>query len=187
MPTVADHAATLTYIADAFTRNGDRALGDSIPLSEHLRQTAHYAEIDGAPTLLVVAALLHDFGYLLISTDPTPEDPTVDQHCRRLTELFLLRHFVPGVADIVRNMLPAKRYLASVDPVYFATLTPSARDRLDRQGGLLTIAQAAEFERTAIFKDAVRLRRYADLAKFPGVDLPPLAHFNRHINATLNR
>lgn len=185
MPTVSNHV--ITEITEAFCKNGHRTLGDSISLDQHLRQTAHYAELDGASTLLVVAALLHDFGYMLIRTEPAPEDPTVDQHCRRLTELFLLRHFTPGIADIVRNMLPAKRYLATVDPVYYASLTASARRRLDLQGSFLTTEQVHAFEKTDHFKDAVRLRRYADLAKFPNLDLPALTHFTPYLIATLIR
>jgi len=45
------------------------------------------------------------------------------------------------------------------------------------QGGVYTPPQAAEFEAQSFAQEAVRLRRYDDLAKTPDALTPALPHF----------
>jgi len=52
------------FIADIFERRGAESyLGEPVTMSEHMLQGAWLAEQDGAPEVLVAAALLHDIGH----------------------------------------------------------------------------------------------------------------------------
>jgi len=52
-------------------RGAQAYFGERVSMSEHGLQAAHFAQIEGAPEPLVVAALLHDIGHLLESV---PDD-----------------------------------------------------------------------------------------------------------------
>ena len=62
----------IEVIFEVFESNGATAyVGEPVTLREHMLQSAHAAEQDGAPADLVAAALLHDIGHLL---HDEPED-----------------------------------------------------------------------------------------------------------------
>ena len=52
----------LSTIHAAFAKRGQQHYGEGVSLQEHSVQCAAFAERDGAPQALVVAALLHDIG-----------------------------------------------------------------------------------------------------------------------------
>jgi predicted HD phosphohydrolase len=45
------------------------------------------------------------------------------------------------------------------------------------QGGAYTVPEAEHFARQPFAQEAIRLRRYDDHAKVPGLATPPLAHY----------
>ena len=81
--------------------------------------------------------------------------------------------------------MPAKRYLCAVEPSYFDTLSPSSVQSLALQGGPFTADDVAAFEQHDHWEDAVRLRRYDDMAKIPGMATPDLEHYRSHMMAGL--
>jgi len=53
-------------IGALFERRGAGAyFGEPVSMLEHGLQAAHFARVDGAAPVLIVAALLHDIGHLL--------------------------------------------------------------------------------------------------------------------------
>ena len=78
------------------------------------------------------------------------------------------------VADLVEAHVLAKRYLAATDQRYSTVLSTESTRTLAVQGGPLTAAEVAAFERSASFDDAIRLRRADDAAKVPGRIVPGL-------------
>ena len=77
----------------------------------------------------------------------------------------------------------AKRYLCAVDSGYRKDLSEASRASLRLQGGPLEADELADFESLPFWRDAVRLRRWDDLAKREGVTTPPLRHFNVYLEA----
>jgi predicted HD phosphohydrolase len=80
----------------------------------------------------------------------------------------------------------AKRYLCATDPAYLRQLSPASQTSLKLQGGPFTPAQAAEFEANPHYRDAVALRRWDDLAKVPGMQVPTLDHYRPRLARVLH-
>lgn len=144
---------------------GDGRYDEAVSQTEHAAQTAALARADGASDELVVAALLHDIGHLLGGqADSTPDR---DLHHEDVAARFLGRWFGPGVVEPIRHHVNAKRYLCAVESGYRATLSRASAATLELQGGVMSPAEAAQFERLAGAPDAARLRRWDDRAKDP--------------------
>jgi predicted HD phosphohydrolase len=89
-----------------------------------------------------------------------------------------VRPFVPArVAWLIANHVVAKRYLCSVDARYELRLSPVSRRSLAAQGGVLDVEERLGLEVQPWFADAVRIRRWDDVAKAPGMTVPGLADY----------
>jgi predicted HD phosphohydrolase len=97
----------------------------------------------------------------------------------------LTDHFVPEVVEPIRLHVAAKRYLCAVDGDYFSKLSPPSVQSLHLQGGPMTPAQAAHFEKHPHFQEAIQLRRIDDQAKIPNLSTPPLTHYRDHLSQSL--
>jgi phosphonate degradation associated HDIG domain protein len=151
--------------------------GECVSVTEHALQAAWFAQEEGAPANLVVAALLHDIGHLI---DDVPDDFaqwTHDQHHERIGAAWLARRFGPDVSDPVRLHVPAKRYLCATEAAYFSNLSPASVRTLQLQGGPMQAAEAAAFEKERYFREAVRVRRWDDRAKIADLPVPGLATY----------
>lgn len=154
---------------------GGRAyLGEGVSIAHHSLQAAHLAELEGAPPSLVVAALLHDLGWLLRGG--------ARSHDARGTA-FLASHFDPEVTEPVRLHVAAKRYLCTVEPAYRSTLSLASVRTMRTQGGLLDDDAVAAFEAEPYAAEAVTLRRLDDRAKVPGAGTPDLEHYRHFVEA----
>jgi predicted HD phosphohydrolase len=148
-------------------------------------QSASAAERDGAPATLVAAAVLHDFGHMVHDLDPDCAADGVDSLHEDVGSRYLERHFPPAVTEPIRLHVASKRYLCAVDPAYLDELSDASRRSLALQGGPFSPGEAEEFRRGAHADDAVRLRRYDDLAKVPGLATPPLEHYRAVLEAVM--
>ena len=169
-------------IAGLFQRQGHNAyLGESVSQAEHAFQSAFLAEKDGASDALVLAALLHDVGHIL---EDVPEDLAergIDG-CHEVSgAAFLENVFGPEVAVPAQLHVDAKRYLCAVVPGYLAELSPASALSLKLQGGPLAGDELARFAANPHRDDAVRLRRWDDLAKIPGLVVPGISHYRDRI------
>jgi gamma-butyrobetaine dioxygenase len=175
-------------ILELFATRGAAAYhGEDVSQEEHALQSADLAAREGAPDALVVAALLHDLGHLLDGQDEDLAVRGVDGHHEEAAYAWLSRHFGPEVAEPVRLHVAAKRYLCAVDPTYRAGLSPASLLSLKLQGGPMTPAEVAAFEGNPFFGDAVRLRRWDDTAKEPGLDVPGPSHYRDRLAAAARR
>jgi gamma-butyrobetaine dioxygenase len=166
-------------------RGSAQYLGEPISIAEHMLQSAHAAERDGAAPTLVAAALLHDYGHLI---HDHPEDAAVHGLDTRHEEVafeFLSRHFGPAVAEPVRLHVAAKRYLCAVEPSYLAELSPASIHSLELQGGPYTADEVAAFAASPHADTAVRLRRYDDVGKEPELRTPGLEHYRPLLESML--
>jgi phosphonate degradation associated HDIG domain protein len=158
-------------------RGADAYFGEVVSVTEHGLQAAWFAQQDGAPANLVVAALLHDIGHLVDDVPDDFEEWTRDQHHERVGAAWLARRFGPEVSDPVRLHVPAKRYLCATEAGYFSNLSPASVRTLQLQGGPMAAAEVAAFELESYFREAVRVRRWDDRAKIADLKTPALADY----------
>jgi predicted HD phosphohydrolase len=90
--------------------------------------------------------------------------------------------FPDAVLEPIRLHVDAKRYLCLIDSGYWADLSPASQHSLELQGGIFDAAQAEAFMQQPFASEAVRLRRYDDLAKIPLTVTPPLSHFESYFS-----
>ena len=152
---------------------------ETIHQLEHALQCAYLAEQAGESVDTVVACLLHDLGHLLLSAHADSKDRMhhADDFHQHMVQPFLRGLFPDAVLEPIRLHVDAKRYLCLIEPSYSDQLSPASLHSLQSQGGVFDEAQAEEFIAQPFAFEAIRLRRYDDLAKVQGKRVPGLAHF----------
>lgn len=162
---------TLDDVLDLYDCWGAERYDEEVGQLDHALQTAALATSDGAVDALVAAALLHDVGHLLAlrGGQAGPHE--------RTAPAFLAALFPASVTAPIALHVAAKRYLCTVEPRYHAGLSAGSRRSLRRQGGPMSAGDAAAFEATPGWVDAVTLRRWDDLGKVEGAAVPGLAGY----------
>lgn len=141
--------------------------GEAVDLWTHQVETAAILAAQGADDELVVAALLHDLG-----------DGRVSEAEHAPWGAALVRRLLgERVAWLIATHAESKRYLCTIRPAYYATLSPVSQRTLERQGGRMTPEEVATFAAHPWAGDAVRMRLADDAGKDPAMTLPPLAPF----------
>jgi phosphonate degradation associated HDIG domain protein len=169
-----------TFIDDIFARfeaYGDERYGETVTQLEHALQSADLAQRDGAEPRLVVAALLHDYGHFVGGHGDAAQDLGVDVHHEVSGAAALAAWFPAEVLAPIALHVAAKRYLCAVEPGYEAELSTASALSLSLQGGRFTPMECERFEQNRGAADAVRLRRYDDLAKVEDARTPTLDSF----------
>ena len=135
----------------------DMCEGEAIDLCEHQLQTAEGLERLGADEALIVAGLLHDLG-----------DGRVAEAAHAPWAAALVRPLLgERVAWAIGAHADAKRYLCTVDPAYWETLSTVSKQTLIAQGGLMTADEQERFRAHPNADDALLLRRCDDGGKDP--------------------
>lgn len=143
---------------------------ERVTQAAHALQCARLAERERVAPSLIAAALLHDVGHLLAKDRPA--HGAMRQHDDRHEHIaagYLTRLFGPAVTEPVRLHVDAKRWLCATDPGYHATLSPGSVRSLELQGGPFSATEAAAFFAQPYAADAIKLRRWDDLAKDPSI------------------
>ena len=177
----------MTSLADEifaiFGRRGsDAYFGERVSMTEHALQAAHFAQQDGAPPRLVLAALLHDIGHLLEDVPADLADWTTDARHEEVGGRWLAERFGVEISGPVRLHVPAKRYLCATDPEYLTKLSSASVVTLQLQGGQMSPEEISRFETERFFDDAVRVRRWDDQGKVAGLTTPSLSEYRRLID-----
>jgi phosphonate degradation associated HDIG domain protein len=149
---------------------------ESVSALAHALQCAQMAEDARAESSLVAAALLHDVGHFVAIAEIGAMADVDDVHELRGVAV-LVRDFPPAVVEPIRLHVAAKRWLTAVEPAYLRGLSPASVHSLAQQGGPFQPGEIARFEALPYAEDAVRLRRWDDLAKTPGRATPGLDYY----------
>ncbi len=161
------------YIA----KGGRQYAGEAVTQLEHALQTAQLAEQSGASDELITACLLHDLGHMSNDEGETPTLRGVDDRHQYHGVRELKRLFGPAVLNPILLHVDAKRYLCAAEDGYWQSLSVDSKRSLELQGGTYSAEEAAQFITRAHAQDAVKLRRWDDLAKVTGAHTADLAHF----------
>ena len=174
-------------IVELFEYKGDSEYGgEAVTQLQHALQCALLAEQEGATPELISAALLHDIGHLLHQLPNDAPDRGVDDVHEELGWRYLSKHFVPSVSEPVRMHVAAKRYLCATDSDYQSQLSQPSVTSLMLQGGPMNADEVNEFESSSHWREAVRLRKWDDLAKVKDLVTPTLDHFASYLTASMN-
>jgi len=171
-------ALSLEHITHLLATRGVNQYGrEAVSQLEHALQCAQWAEKSGETPATVAAALLHDLGHLVCEQGDDDIANGINDHHEAVAVQVLRRLFGDEVLQPIALHVAAKRFLCATDPAYLAGLSPASRASLALQGGVMDAAACQRFCRHPHAADALRLRRYDDAAKTPGLATPPLAHY----------
>lgn len=180
---------SLQEVQNLLMRRGQNQYGmEAVNQLEHALQCAHLAEMANETSETIVACLLHDFGHLLVAerNESVEQDTSMDDLHQYIALPFLRGLFPDAVLEPIRLHVDAKRYLCLIEPSYWQSLSVASKHSLEQQGGVFDELQAQAFISQPYAEEAVRLRRYDDLAKVPQKQVPSLDHYQSHFeNATL--
>ena len=126
---------------------------------------------------MIIAALLHDIGHFTGDKGTFTMDDRHDRHHEDAGAAFLRQYFPPLIAACAQHHVAAKRYLCATDAAYFGKLSAASIHSLNLQGGLMTAAEAAAFERLPDYQAIIRVRTYDEAGKDPTLKVPGLAAY----------
>jgi phosphonate degradation associated HDIG domain protein len=149
----------------------------AVSQKEHALQSADLAAKRGLGEALVIAALFHDLGHLLVGDDVNLAAQGVDDLHEETSANALAQLFGNDVAEPVRLHVAAKRYLCAVNPAYYDKLSEDSRQSLLLQGGPMSPSEVAAFDKLEHRAAALALRLIDDEAKVAGLKTPGLEHY----------
>lgn len=158
-------------------RGGEEYLGEPVSMGQHMLQGATFAEQNGQPDEIVVAALLHDVGHFTSEFGTFTMDDTEDRHHEEAGAQVLDRFFPAIITDCVRYHVAAKRYLCATKEEYFSRLSEASVHSLNLQGGPMSADEVAEFEKNPNLKQIIEVRYLDDAGKIPDMETPDFWHF----------
>ncbi len=169
---------SLTEIESLFEKWGQSFYSEKVSQTAHGVQCAQLAVEDGAPSSLVIAALLHDIGHLADLEDLNGvEEHTIDTSHEATAARLLASIFPPSVTAPIAMHVDAKRWLCAKEPGYFESLSEASVASLALQGGPMTESEADRFIAMPHARDAITLRRWDDFGKDTERDLVPFEDF----------
>jgi phosphonate degradation associated HDIG domain protein len=168
--------STIDDLFALYEANGSQHYGEGVSQLDHALQCAALARADDVHDALVVAALFHDVGHLILEV-PDGLGLELDRDDGRHEALgarLLAPLFGPSVAQPVALHVMAKRWLCTREPQYHHLLSRASQATLIAQGGLLSDEECERFEAHPGFNDAIALRTWDDAGKVDGLRVSPL-------------
>ena len=180
-----DPETIVAAILAIFRDRGGDFYGERVTQCQHAVQAAMAVERGAGDPALVVAALLHDLGHLVMDRPKSiPEDDSDDHH-EDIGADWLSPYFLPAIIEPLRLHVAAKRYLCAVEPDYFRGLSPVSVRSLRAQGGPMSPEEVDQFKASPYCQDAVMLRRCDEAAKVAGLETPPMERYADLIRAQI--
>ncbi len=157
-------------------------IGEQISQWEHACQAAMMAQWEGCDDEVILAALLHDIGHLLVlNGEEHPQMATCGtmEHEKLGADFLRVRGFSPKVAQLVESHVAAKRYLCFAQPKYYDSLSEASQKTLAFQGGPMTPTEAKQMEQNPLFTTIIRMRSWDEMAKEVDLSLTNVSVFRK--------
>ena len=177
MPELTRHTI-VAFLSDIFARRGgEEYLGEPVTMAQHMLQGATFAQQQGLPEQIIVAALLHDIGHFTSEFGTYSPEDTEDKHHEEAGALVLSEFFPTIVTDCVRHHVAAKRYLCATNPAYFDRLSAASVHSLNLQGGPMSDAEVNAFRENPHLDAILKVRIWDDIGKDPDHAAPEFAYY----------
>jgi phosphonate degradation associated HDIG domain protein len=176
---------TTNDLFQLYELKGQDPYGEAITQIEHALQCAALAREENAKDAMIVAALFHDVGHLIVDVQNNPEvriDEVDDDH-EAIGARILSPLFGPSVAQPVSLHVTAKRWRCTREPAYYNRLSEASKLSLKAQGGLLSDEDCLHFEEHPGFPDALALRTWDDEGKIVGLEVGTLDDYIGIVNS----
>lgn len=171
-------SVSIKNLFDRLAIRGSGAYGlSAVTQLEHALQSAALAAELELGDEMIIAALFHDVGHLVVEQDIDLASQGIDDRHEEASASVLQPLFGERVSEPVRLHVASKRYLCSTESDYYAKLAEDSRISLKLQGGLMSATEQAEFESNPHYKMGLELRRIDDKAKVPERKIPPIEHY----------
>lgn len=177
--------ASTNDLFDLYESKGHEPYGESITQVEHALQCAALARDEHASDAMIVAALFHDVGHLVVNIQSGPDlaiDDVDDDH-EAVGARILSPLFGPAVSQPVSLHVTAKRWRCTCEPAYYDRLSEASKLSLKAQGGLMSDEDCLRFEEHPGFPDALALRTWDDEGKIVGLAVGTLDDYVGIVNS----
>ncbi len=167
-------------------KKGQSYYDEVVTQLEHALQCANQARLAGAGPVQVTAALLHDLGHFLIDEHNKEVDFLADDLLHEeVGGEYLEPFFIEAVTEPVKLHVPAKRYICTTDAAYYDTLSKASKRSFQLQGGFMSDEERRDFRKNPHCENAVQLRKWDDLAKVKGLEMPGLESHRESVQGCL--
>ena len=171
-------------IISNFINNKSLYIGENITISEHMIQSAMIAEKAKSPKDLVCSCLLHDYGHFILEDPNELVRKELDGKHEDIGYEYLKKFFKKDVVEPIKYHVLAKRYLAR-NKKYYNLLSDASKTSLKLQGGILNKKESKEFEKKDYFKNAIKLRKFDELAKKINIRMRSIDDYKDLLNSKL--
>ena len=139
-------------------------------------QTAMLAEKTNCSSNLVCSSLLHDYGHFILENPDNLIAKNEDGKHEDVGCSFLEKYFIEDVLGPIKYHVKAKKYLAR-EKKYYELLSEASKISLKLQGGVMSNEEAEKFERNEFFENSVKLRKFDEIAKKPGLKIKSINEY----------
>lgn len=159
-------------------------LGECVSKTTHMIQAATAANNNNELDYLVLACLLHDIGHFLDVDNMNGLG--VIEHGKLGADFLRNLGMDYKVCSLVENHVKAKKYLVSKYDDYYNKLSDASKQTLEYQGGKMTQNEMEIFEAEPNFELSLKVRKYDDIGKDIGMNIPSLNSYYDLIYKYLN-
>ena len=171
-------------IISNFKNNKSLYIGEKVTMSEHMIQAAMIAEKKKSSKSLICACLLHDYGHFILEDPSDLVKKKLDGKHEEIGYEYLKKFFKEDVVEPIKYHVKAKRYLAR-SKKYYNQLSKASKISLELQGGILNKKESKDFEKNKFFIDAVKLRKFDELAKKTNIKIKHINDYKDLLNSQL--
>jgi len=171
-------------IISNFKNNKSLYIGEKITMSEHMLQSAMLAEKVKSKDHLICSCLLHDYGHFIIEDPDKLVENDEDGNHESIGYEYLKNFFKKEIVEPIKYHVLAKRYLAR-NKKYYNLLSDASKTSLKLQGDILNKKESNSFEKMPYFKNAIKLRKFDELAKKTNVKIKSINDYKDLLNSQL--
>ena len=171
-------------IISNFRNNKSLYIGEKLTMSDHMIQSAMLAEKAKSKDDLICSCLLHDYGHFIIEDPDELVKNNKDGDHENIGYEYLKNFFKEEIVMPIKYHVLAKRYLAR-NKKYYNHLSHASKVSLKLQGGILNKKESNNFEKIPFFKNAIKLRKFDELAKKTNIKMKSINQYRDLLHSQL--